>query len=40
MLVLVGRLSAGALGSKKSVLLAFLISIHHLQNYEQTIFLE
>jgi hypothetical protein len=35
MLVLVGRPSAGARGSKKSVLLAFLFSIHHLQNYEE-----
>jgi hypothetical protein len=40
MLVLVGRLSAGAYGSKKLVLLAFLFSICHLQNYEQTIILE
>ncbi len=32
-LVLVGRLSAGARGSKKSVLLAFLLSIRHSQNY-------
>jgi hypothetical protein len=37
MLVLVGRPSAGARGSKKSVSLAFLISIHHLQNYEENI---
>jgi hypothetical protein len=34
-LVLVGRPSAGARGSKKSVLLAFLLSIHHSQNYEE-----
>ena len=40
MLVLVGWLPAGAGGSKKSVLLAFLFSICHLQNYEQTIILE
>jgi hypothetical protein len=40
MLVLVGRPSAGAHGSKKLVLLAFLLSIHHLRNYEQTIILE
>ncbi len=33
-LVLVGRPSAGAPGSKKLVLLAFLLSICHLQNYE------
>ncbi len=39
-LVLVGRLPAGARGSKKLVLLAFLFSIHYLQNYEQTIILE
>jgi hypothetical protein len=36
MLVLAGRPSAGACGSKKLVLLAFLLSIHHLQNYEKT----
>jgi hypothetical protein len=35
MLVLVGRPSAGAGGSKKLVLLDFLLSIHHLQNYEE-----
>jgi hypothetical protein len=35
MLVLVRRPSAGARGSKESVLLAFLFSIHHLQNYEK-----
>ncbi len=35
MLVLVGRPSAGARGSKKMVLLAFLLSIRHLQNYEE-----
>jgi hypothetical protein len=40
MLVSVGQLSAGAHGSKKSVLLAFLYSIRHLQNYEQTSILE
>ncbi len=34
-LVLVGRPSAGARGSKKLVLLAFLLSICHLQNYEE-----
>ncbi len=34
-LVLVGRPSSGARGSKKSVLLAFLLSICHLQNYEE-----
>ncbi len=39
-LVSVGRLPAGACGSKKLVLLAFLFSIRHLQNYEQTIILE
>ena len=35
MLVSAGRPSAGARGSKKSVLLAFLFSIRHLQNYEE-----
>jgi hypothetical protein len=35
MLVSVGRLSAGARGSKKSVLIAFFFSIRHLQNYEE-----
>ncbi len=40
MLVLVGRPSAGARGSKKSVLLAFLLSIRLLQNYEHSIILE
>jgi hypothetical protein len=35
MLVLVRRPAAGAGGSKKLVLLAFLLSIHHLQNYEK-----
>jgi hypothetical protein len=35
LLVLVKRPSAGAPGSKKSVLLAFLFSIRHLQNYEK-----
>ncbi len=35
MLVLVGWPSAGARGSKKSVLLAFLFSICHLQNFEE-----
>jgi hypothetical protein len=35
MLVSVGRPSAGARGSKQSVLLAFLLSIHHLRNYEE-----
>jgi hypothetical protein len=35
MLVLVGRPSAGARGSKKIALLAFLFSIRHLQNYEE-----
>jgi hypothetical protein len=35
MLVLVRRPAAGARGSKKSVLLAFLFSICHLQNYEE-----
>jgi hypothetical protein len=35
MLVLVGWPPAGAHGSKKSVLLAFLFSIRHLQNYEE-----
>ena len=30
----VGRPSDGARGSKKSVLLAYLLSICHLQNYE------
>jgi hypothetical protein len=35
MLVLVGRPKAGACGSKKLVLLAFLLSICHLQNYEE-----
>jgi hypothetical protein len=39
-LVLVGWLLALACGSKKLVLLAFLFSICHLQNYEQTIILE
>jgi hypothetical protein len=40
-LVLVKQLaSAGAHGIKKLVLLAFLFSIRHLQNYEQTITLE
>jgi hypothetical protein len=39
-LVLVGRLSTGARGSKKLVLLAFLFFIRHLQNYEKTIILE
>jgi hypothetical protein len=39
-LVSVGRLPPGARGRKKSILLAFLFSIHHLQNYEQTIILE
>jgi hypothetical protein len=34
-LVLVGRPSAGARSSKKSVLLAFLFSIRHLQNYKE-----
>jgi hypothetical protein len=34
-LVLVGQPSAGARGSKKLVLLAFLLSIRHLQNYEE-----
>ncbi len=34
-LVSAGRPSAGARGSKKLVLLAFLLSIHHLQNYEE-----
>ena len=29
------RFSAGARGSKKSVLLAFLYTIRHLQNYEE-----
>ncbi len=40
MLVSVGRPSAGACGSKKLVLLAFLLSICHLQNYELSIILE
>ncbi len=40
MLVLVGRPSTGAQGSKKLVLLAFLLSIHLLQNYEHSIILE
>ena len=40
MLVLVGRPSAGARGSKKLVLLAFLLSIRLLQNYEHSIILE
>jgi hypothetical protein len=31
----VGRPSAGALGSKTSVLLAFVLSICHLQNYKE-----
>ncbi len=35
MLVLVGQPSAGVCGSKKMVLLAFLLSIRHLQNYEE-----
>ncbi len=35
MLVSVGRPSAGARGSKKLVLLAFLLSICHLQDYEE-----
>jgi hypothetical protein len=35
MLMLVGRPSAGARGSKKLVLLAFLLSIRHLRNYEE-----
>ncbi len=39
-LVSVRRPSAGARGSKKSVLLAFLFSICHLQNYDKTIILE
>ncbi len=39
-LVSVGRLSTGARGSKKLVLLAFLFFICHLQNYEKTIILE
>ncbi len=39
-LVSVGRPSAGACGSKKSVLLAFLLSIHLLQNYEHSFILE
>jgi hypothetical protein len=34
MLVLVGRPSAGARGSNKLVLLAFLLSIRRLRNYE------
>jgi hypothetical protein len=34
MLVLVGQPLVGACGSKESVLLAFLFSIRHLQNYE------
>jgi hypothetical protein len=37
MLVPVGRPSTGACGSKKSVLLAFLFSICHLQNYEENL---
>ncbi len=40
MLVLVGRPSAGARGSKKVVLLAFLLSIYLLRNYEHSIILE
>ncbi len=40
MLVSVGRPSAGARGSKKLVLLAFLLSIRLLQNYEHSIILE
>ncbi len=40
MLVLVGWSSAGARGSKKLVLLAFLLSIHFLQNYEHSIILK
>ncbi len=40
MLVLVGRPSAGARGGKKMVLLAFLLSIHLLQNYEHSIILD
>jgi hypothetical protein len=40
MLVLVGRPSAGAHGSKKLILLAFLLSIHLLQKYEHSIILE
>ncbi len=40
MLVLVGRPSALARGSKKSVLLAFLLSICLLRNYEHSIILE
>jgi hypothetical protein len=40
MLVLVGRPSAGACGSKKWVLLAFLLSICLLRNYEHSIILE
>jgi hypothetical protein len=39
-LVSVGRPSAGAHGSKTSVLLAFLLSICLLQNYEHSIILE
>jgi hypothetical protein len=35
MLVSVGRPSSGACGSKKMVLLAFLLSICHLQNNEE-----
>ncbi len=35
MLVLVGQSSAGACSSEKSVLLAFFLSICHLQNYEE-----
>ncbi len=35
-LVLVRRPSAGARGSKKLVLLAFRLSICHLQNYEES----
>jgi hypothetical protein len=34
-LVLVGRPSAGARGSKKMVLLAYLFSIRHSRNYEE-----
>ncbi len=34
-LVLVGWPSAGARGSKKLVLLAFLLTICHSQNYEE-----
>jgi hypothetical protein len=38
--MLVGQPSAGARGSKKMVLLAFLLSILLLQNYEHSIILE